>query len=279
MLSLDDRRSMVDENIGELSIRRQCALLGLPRASWYYAPVPVDGETLALMNAIDRQYTKTPFYGIRKMTVAMNERGFRVNHKKIARLMREMGIHAIYAGPKLSIPAKNHKIYPYLLTGVSITTPNHVWSTDITYIPMQRGFMYCVAVIDWFSRFVLSWGLSNTQDTGFCLHVLDQALLLETPEIFNMDQGAQFTSEKFTGRLLDANIRISMDGRGRALDNVFIERLWRSLKYEDVYLHNYPEPSALHNGLEKYFDFYNHQRYHESLGYRTPAAVYCSTIS
>jgi putative transposase len=270
---------MVDDINGALSIRRQCALLGLPRASWYYTAVPVEDETLALMNAIDRQYTKTPFYGILKMTVAMNEHGFRVNHKKIARLMRKMGIHAIYAGPKLSIPAENHKIYPYLLRGVPITKPNHVWSTDITYIPMQRGFMYCVAVIDWFSRFVLSWGISNTQDTEFCLHVLEQALRLETPEIFNMDQGSQFTSEKFTGRLLDLKIRISMDGRGRALDNVFVERLWRSLKYEDVYLHNYSDPPALHHGMENYFDFYNHQRYHESLGYRTPADVYFPRVS
>lgn len=275
---LAERRGMIDPECRDLSIRRQCALLGLARASWYYQGVPVDDATLALMKAMDRQYTRTPFYGVRKITVAMNECGFHVNHKRIARLMQSMGIHAIYPEPKLSIPGQNHRIYPYLLTDVSISTPNHVWSADLTYIPMQRGFMYCVAVIDWYSRYVLSWGLSNTQDAEFCLSVLEKALQSNRPEIFNTDQGAQFTSERFTQRLVDADIRISMDGRGRALDNVFIERLWRSLKYEDVYLRDYANATALYNGMDKYFHFYNHQRYHESLEYRTPAEVYFSKV-
>jgi putative transposase len=239
----------------------------------------MDDETLALMNAIDRQYTKTPFYGIRKMTVAMNGSGFRVNHKRIARVMQLMGIHAIYSEPKLSIPGQNHTIYPYLLTNVLITSVNQVWSTDITYIPMMRGFMYCVAVIDWYSRYVLSWGISNTQDAEFCVNVLDKALQVHRPEIFNTDQGSQFTSHKFTDRLNDAKIRISMDGRGRVLDNIFIERLWRSMKYEDVYLHNYSDPTALLNGLENYFHFYNHQRYHQALQYSTPAEIYFSGLA
>ena len=273
-MSLDERRACIDGSNAQLSISRQCDLMGLSRSSRYYKAVAVDTETLALMNAIDRTYTELPFYGILKMTVAMNEQGFKVNHKKIARLMRLMGIHAIYAEPKLSIPGYNHDIYPYLLTNVSITSANHVWSTDITYVPMLKGFMYCVAVIDWYSRYVLAWNISNTQDADFCLSVLNEALRSETPRIFNTDQGSQFTSTTFIQRLQDANISISMDGRGRALDNVFIERLWRSLKYEDLYLHNYSDATALRYGMTKYFEFYNHRRYHQALNYQTPAAVY-----
>lgn len=226
------------------------------------------------MKAIDREYTAHPFFGIRKITLAMREEGFAVNHKKVARLMRQMGIQAIYAGPKTSNPAPNHKIYPYLLRGVEITQPDQVWSSDMTYIPMQSGFMYLVAVIDWFSRFVLSWGASNTQDADFCASVLKRALRKGKPEIFNTDQGSQFTSEVFTKPLLDEKIAISMDGRGRALDNVFIERLWRSVKYEDVYLRNYETVPELISGLNVYFQFYNHERYHQSLGGVTPASVY-----
>jgi len=273
-LSLDERRACIDGSNAQLSISRQCDLMGLSRSSRYYKAVAVDTETLALMNAIDRTYTELPFYGILKMTIAMNEQGFKVNHKKIARLMRLMGIHAIYAEPKLSIPGYNHDIYPYLLTNVSITSANHVWSTDITYVPMLKGFVYCVAVIDWYSRYVLAWNISNTQDADFCLSVLNEALRSETPRIFNTDQGSQFTSTTFIQRLQDANISISMDGRGRALDNVFIERLWRSLKYEDLYLHNYSDATALRDGMTKYFEFYNHRRYHQALNYQTPAAVY-----
>ena len=273
-MSLDERRACIDGSNAQLSISRQCDLMGLSRSSRYYKAVAVDTETLALMNAIDRTYTELPFYGILKMTIAMNEQGFKVNHKKIARLMRLMGIHAIYAEPKLSNPGYNHDIYPYLLTNVSITSANHVWSTDITYVPMLKGFMYCVAVIDWYSRYVLAWNISNTQDADFCLSVLNEALRSETPRIFNTDQGSQFTSTTFIQRLQDANISISMDGRGRALDNVFIERLWRSLKYEDLYLHNYSDATALRDGMTKYFEFYNHRRYHQALNYQTPAAVY-----
>jgi putative transposase len=260
--------------LDQLSITHQCELLGLARSSLYYSPVLVDPKTLALMTAIDREYTAHPFFGIRKITLAMNEQGFGVNHKKIARLMHQMGIQAIYAAPKTSIPAQNHKIYPYLLKGVNITQPDQVWSTDLTYIPMESGFMYLVAVIDWFSRFVLAWGVSNTQDADFCVSVLKNALRKGMPGIFNTDQGSQFTSDIFTQPLLAAEIAISMDGRGRALDNVFIERLWRSVKYEDVYLHNYGTVSELMSGLSKYFHFYNHERYHQSLENMTPAAIY-----
>ena len=226
------------------------------------------------MKAIDREYTAHPFYGARKILVAMRELGFQVNHKRISRLMRQMGIQAIYADPRTSIHGQNHKIYPYLLNGVNITQPNQVWSTDLTYIPMESGFMYLVAVIDWFSRFVLSWGVSNTQDADFCTSVLKRALRRGKPGIFNTDQGSQFTSDIFTEPLLAEKIAISMDGRGRALDNVFIERLWRSVKYEDIYLHNYVTVVELISGLTKYFRFYNFDRYHQSLDNVTPAGLY-----
>jgi putative transposase len=235
----------------------------------YYVPVPVDPGTLALMAAIDREYMAHPFFGIRKMTVAMNELDFLVNHKRIARLMHLMGIQAVYPGPKTSKPAQNHKINPYLLRGLRINEPDHVWSTDLTYIPIASGFMYLVAVIDWFSRYVLAWGISNTQDAEFCVRVLKQALSQGTPKIFNINQGAQFTSETFLDPLLDAKVAISMDGRGRALDNVFVERLSRSVKYEDVYLHNYETAMALLAGLGTYFEFYNNRRFHiVSFGHR-----------
>ena len=226
------------------------------------------------MKAIDREYTAHPFFGARKILLAMRDLGFQVNHKRISRLMRQMGIQAIYAAPRTSIPGQNHKIYPYLLNGVNITQPNQVWSTDLTYIPMESGFMYLVAVIDWFSRFVLSWGVSNTQDADFCTSVLKRALRRGKPGIFNTDQGSQFTSDIFTEPLLAEKIAISMDGRGRALDNVFIERLWRSVKYEDIYLHNYVTVVELISGLTKYFRFYNFDRYHQSLDNVTPAGLY-----
>jgi putative transposase len=274
MLPLHARRSLVEPTNEQLSIMRQCTLLGLARSSWYYEPVPVDPRTLALMKAIDREYTAHPFFGVRKITQAMREHGLEVNHKKVARLMRQMGIQAIYAAPKTSIPAQNHKIYPYLLKDVEITKADQVWSSDLTYVPMETGFMYLVAVIDWFSRFVLAWGVSNTQDADFAASILQKALRNGKPKIFNTDQGSQFTSEVFTQHLIKANIAISMDGRGRALDNVFIERLWRSVKYEDIYLHNYRTVAELISGLNTYFHFYNYQRYHQSLDNRTPARVY-----
>ncbi len=265
---------MVDRVDAELSIRRQCELLGVNRASLYYQPVGESEENLRLMRLIDEQYTRAPFYGSRRMVVWLGERGYEVNRKRVARLMEKMGIAAVYPKPKLNQPGEGHKIYPYLLEGVEVTRVNQVWSTDITYIRMAGGFVYLVAVMDWFSRFVLSWALSLTLELDFCLAALKRALRRGRPEIFNSDQGSQFTSEKFTGALEAQGIAVSMDGRGRCLDNIFIERLWRSLKYEEVYLRDYrlvPEAQA---GIGRWFQFYNHERPHQGLGYKTPAGVY-----
>lgn len=226
------------------------------------------------MRLIDEQYLQTPFYGWPRMTAHLRRHGYQVNGKRVRRLMQFMGLQAIYPKPKTTTSAKNHRVYPYLLRDLAITQPNQVWSADITYVPIQHGFMYLVAVLDWFSRYVVAWQLSNTLDGSFCLTALQQALCLGTPAIFNTDQGAQFTASDFTGCLEAACIRISMDGRGRALDNVFIERLWRAVKYEDIYLQNYASVSALKTGLEHYFRFYNHDRLHQSLAYRTPAEVH-----
>ena len=265
---------MIEEAHPELSVRRQCELIGLNRSTYYKK---ASGETplnLGLMRLIDQQYMKTPFYGVRRMTIILKKQGHEINHKRIARLMQVMGIQAIFPRKNLSKPGKGHRIYPYLLRGVKIKQPDHVWSTDITYIPMRNGFMYLVAIIDWYSRYVLDWRLSNTLDMDFCLESLNEALATGRPEIFNTDQGAQFTAAAFTNRLLEADVQISMDSVGRALDNIFVERLWRSVKYEDIYLKNYETVSDLAKGLNAYFDFYNHQRPHQSLGYQTPAEVY-----
>ena len=264
----------MEPNHSQLSLRRQCALLGISRASLYYEPVEESEENLALMRLIDRQYTRVPFYGSRRMTAWLQTEGHAVNRKRVVRLMRQMGIEAVYAKPKLSQPGEGHKIYPYLLRGTKIERRDQVWCTDITYIPMLQGFVYLVAVMDWFSRFVLSWALSLTMELDFCLEALQRALRWGHPEIFNSDQGAQFTSEKFLGELEQRNIAISMDGRGRCLDNIFIERLWRSLKYEEVYLKDYQLVSEARAGIASYFQFYNYQRLHQSLAYRTPAAIY-----
>jgi putative transposase len=226
------------------------------------------------MRVIDEQYLKTPFYGYPKMTAHLRREGYEINPKRIYRLMQKMGIQAIYPQPRTTISSPAHKIYPYLLRNLAIVRPNQVWSTDITYVPMQKGFMYLVAVIDWYSRYVLAWQLSNTLDGSFCLDTLHQALQAGTPEIFNTDQGVQFTASAFTACLKEAQIQISMDGRGRALDNIFIERLWRTVKYEDLYIRAYATVPALAVGLERYFTFYNHDRPHQSLDYRTPAEVY-----
>ena len=226
------------------------------------------------MRLIDEQYTQTPFYGWPKMTVYLQQLGYPINHKRVQRLMQVMGLQAIYPKPRTSTPAPEHKIYPYLLRGLEITRPNQVWSADITYVPLSSGFMYLVAIIDWFSRYVLTWQLSNTLDGHFCIQALQQALQRGQPEIFNTDQGAQFTSLAFTGRLEAAHIRISMDGRGRALDNIFVERLWRTVKYEDIYLKDYVTVPALITGLTRYFTFYNEERFHQSLAYRTPVEVH-----
>ena len=226
------------------------------------------------MGLIDEQYTRTPFYGVPRMTAWLRQQGEHVNEKRVRRLMRKMGIAALYQPPHLSQPGPGHRIYPYLLRNVAITRVNQVWSTDITYIRLSPGFVYLVAIMDWFSRYVLSWEVSISLEANFCLSALDWALRIARPEIFNSDQGAQFTSQEFTTRLLAQGIHISMDGRGRALDNIFVERLWRTVKYEDIYLKEYQSVAALVHGLSRFFEFYNGERLHQALGYKTPAEVY-----
>jgi putative transposase len=257
-------------------VKRQCELLGLARSTAYYQPKPESEENLALMRLLDEQYTQTPFYGVRRMTEWLRAEGYGVNPKRVRALLRKMGLCAIYPAPKTTTANLQHRIYPYLLRGVPIREVNQVWSTDITYVRMQRGFCYLVAVIDWFSRYVLSWEVATSLEAGFCLQALDRALARgsDKPQVFNSDQGVQFTSLDFTGRLAAHDIRISMDGRGRALDNIFVERLWRSVKQEDVYIRDYQSAGDTVDGLERYFDFYNHRRLHQSLSYRTPAQVY-----
>lgn len=255
-------------------MRRQCELLGLNRATLYYAPGGESAENLHLMRQIDEQYLRTPFYGWPRMTAHLRRQGYAVNHKRVQRLMQKMGLQALYPKPRTTRTAQENKRYPYLLRGLEIAHPNFVWSADITYVPMRQGFMYLVAVIDWYSRYVLAWQLSNTLDSYFCLEALQQALHAGRPHIFNTDQGVQFTAHEFTSCLARADIRISMDGRGRALDNIFVERLWRSVKYEDIYLKEYATFPELIAGVNAYFRFYNHERLHQSLAYRTPAEVH-----
>ncbi len=257
-----------------LSVRRQCALLGLHRSTWYYEPTPETEANLALMRRIDEQYLRTPFYGSRRMAAWLQRQGEAVNRKRVRRLMRLMGLEAIYPKPRTTIGGAGHKIYPYLLRNVTVARPNQVWSADITYVPLRCGFLYLTAILDWYSRYVLAWRLSNSLDGDFCVEALDEALRRGRPEIFNSDQGVQFTSREFTGRLESAAVAISMDGRGRALDNVFVERLWRSVKYEEVYLKDYASGAECHAGLKAYWEFYCEERLHQALGYRTPAEVY-----
>jgi putative transposase len=257
-----------------LSIVQQCELLGLPRSSYYYEPAPESAENLALMRLIDEQYLATPYYGSRRMTDHLVREGHDVNRKRIQRLMRTMGLEGLFPGRKTTIPAPEHKVYPYLLRGLTVDRPDQVWCSDITYVPLSRGYLYLVAVMDWFSRHVLAWRLSNTLESTFCLEALEAALARGRPEIFNTDQGVQFTSEAFTSRLIDERVAISMDGRGRALDNVFIERLWRSVKYEDIYLKDYANGADVTEGLTQWFDHYTHRRPHQGLGRRTPFEVY-----
>jgi putative transposase len=264
----------VDRNHAEISVRRQCELLGIARSGLYYKPLGESTENLRLMRLLDEQYTRTPFYGSRKMTEWLVEQGHRVNRKRVSRLMQELGIEAVYPKPKLSQAGTGHHIYPYLLRGVEVNRVNQVWSADITYIRMAEGFVYLVAVMDWFSRFVLSWSVSITMEVEFCIEALRRALRWGPPEIFNSDQGPQFTSDQHTGELAQRGIAISMDGRGRCLDNIFVERLWRSLKYEEVYLKDYTSVQEARAGIGRYFRFYNHDRLHQSLDYRTPATVY-----
>jgi putative transposase len=266
---------MIETNHPTLSIRRQCELVGLNRSTFYWQPASESPLNLELMRLIDREYTRAPFYGYRKMTARLNNRpGIQVNRKRIARLMGKMGLQAVYPRPRTSLPNQQHRKYPYLLRGLAIKRPNQVWGADITYVPMPLGFMYLVAIMDWFSRFVVAWQLSNTLEGGFCLEALHLALRDGQPDIFNTDQGSQFTAHDFTATLEAASIRISMDGRGRVFDNIFVERLWRTVKYEDIYIKEYVTVPALVAGLDDYFHLYNFERPHQSLGYQVPADVH-----
>jgi putative transposase len=273
-LSVEQKRQLIEPGHPHVSLRRQCALLGLARSSLYMEPKGESPDNVHLMRLLDAPYTATPFYGSRRMTAWLRSQGYAVNRQRGTRLMRQMGIEALYTKPQLSQAAEGHVIYPYLLRGVKIERVNHVWSTDITYIRLQQGCIYLVAVIDWWSRYVLSWAVSITLDSAFCLEALETALRRGRPEIFNTDQGAQFTSRAFTERLRQGGVQMSMDGRGRALDNVFVERLWRTVKYEEVYLREYNTVREAQQGLGRYFGFYHDERLHQALGYRTPAAVY-----
>jgi putative transposase len=268
------KRALVEEDHTQLSVRQQCDLLGLCRSSFYYQPATESAENLELMRLIDQQYTARPFFGSRKMVIWLHGLGYPVNRKRVQRLMRLMGLEAVYPKPKLSLAGRGPKVYPYLLRDVTIDRPDQVWSTDITYVPLACGFMYLAAVIDWYSRYVIAWRLSNTLDGSFCLELLEEALAQGRPEVFNTDQGTQFTAQAFTARLEAAGVAVSMDGKGRCLDNIFVERLWRTVKYEDIYLRCYEAVPELTQGLERYFPFYNDQRPHQALDYRTPAAVY-----
>jgi putative transposase len=275
-MSAPDRRVLVDRDHPELSIRRQCVLLGVARSGVYRPPPAADDDDdLRLMRRLDELFTAWPFLGSRRMTAMLRADGYAINRKRVRRLMRKMGIAALGPKPRTTRPAPGHKIFPYLLRGLAIERPNQVWCADITYIPIGRGFLYLVAVMDWTSRAVLSWRLSNTMDVSFCLAALEEALArFGQPEIFNTDQGSQFTSSAFTGLLAAAGIRISMDGRGRWMDNVFIERLWRSLKHEDVYLKAYADGREAYAGIAAWFAFYNTRRPHQALGQRTPMVVW-----
>ena len=268
-MSNGELRTWIEPDHRSISVVRQCALLGLARSSRYYRPRGETAENLALMKQIDALYTERPFYGSRKLSLLLG-----VNRKRVQRLMRLMGIEAVGPRRRTTRPHPGHRIYPYLLRNLEVLRPDQVWCSDITYIPLKHGFLYLVAVMDWFSRCVLSWRLSNTLEGTFCREALNEALSRAQPEIFNTDQGSQFTSVTFTGRLESCGVSISMDGRGRALDNVFIERLWRSVKYEEVYLREYADGWEAEERLSSYFQFYCEERIHQGLGYQTPAEVY-----
>lgn len=274
-MSAPDRRALIDRDDSQLSIRRQCSLLGLARSGVYRPLRPANDNDLGLMKRLDELFTAWPFLGSRRMAALLRAEGHAVNRKRVQRLMRKMGIAALGPKPRTTKPAPGHKIFPYLLRGMTIDRPNQVWAADITYIPIGRGFLYLVAVIDWASRAVLSWRLSNTMEASFCVAALEEALArFGRPEIFNTDQGSQFTSLAFTGTLMAAGVRVSMDGRGRWMDNVFIERLWRSLKYEDIYLKGYADGREARAGIAAWIAFYNTQRPHQALGNRAPIAVW-----
>lgn len=274
-LTIGERRFLVEPGIKTISLARQCELLDLPRSTYYFKPAGETEYNELLMRMLDEQYLRTPFFGSRKMTVYLRSNKHLVNHKRVERLMSVMGLRGIHPGPRTSKKCPESRIYPYLLRGLSITRPNHVWCTDITYIRLRTGFVYLIAVMDWATRFVLSQELSNSLDTSFCVRALETALArYGTPEIFNTDQGSQFTSAAFTDVLKERKIKISMDGRGRYLDNIFIERLWRSVKYEEVYLNDYESVYEAAECLKRYFEFYNTERPHQALGYQTPAGLY-----
>lgn len=278
-MSRPARVAMLDRRDGRVSLARQCRLVGISRSSVYYRPKALDGATLELMRLIDGQFLRTPFYGSRKMTAWLREHGYAVGRERVRRLMRLLGLEAIYQKPRTSTPHPEHKIYPYLLRDLAITRPNQVWCADVSYIPMARGFLYLVAIMDWFSRYVLSWRLSVSLHADFCVDALEAALARHgKPLIFNTDQGSQFTSEAFTDVLRDARIDISMDGKGRCMDNIFIERLWRSLKYEEVYLKAYATVAEAKAGIGSWIGFYNDERLHQALGYRTPAEIHAGTV-
>ena len=273
-LTTDEKRALIESTSKHISLSRQCELLGLSRGAYYYQSRPVSDQNLVLMRLIDEEYTRHPFYGSRRLSDWLRDQNQAVSREKVRRLMKLMGLEAIYPKKRLSLKNKEHRTYPYLLRGLRIDHPDHVWASDITYIRLRRGFAYLVAVMDWFSRFVLAWELSLSLDPSFCVNTLKKALSKSKPEIFNSDQGSQYTSRDFVGVLEGEDIRISMDGQGRAFDNIMVERLWRTVKYEDVYLKDYADYQDACYNLEAYFDFYNQERRHSSLGKKTPMQVY-----
>ena len=276
---MEERRRCVEREHPALSIQRQCELLGLCRSSLYYVSREEDPYNEYLMRRIDERYTRAPFYGVRRMTAALRRDGELVNVKRVRRLMRQMGLEAIYPKPRLSVSEQQEKRYPYLLRNVEVVRPNQVWATDITYIRLRQGYCYLTAILDWFSRYVVSWQLSVSLEADFCVRALRVALETAIPEIFNSDQGSQFVSTGFTGLLTEHGIAISMDGRGRVFDNIFVERLWRSVKYEEVYLKDYADTPEARESLGAYFGFYNHERLHQALEYQTPAEIHFGTAN
>jgi putative transposase len=273
-LPIEFRKALINKENSLLSLRKQCQLLEINRSNLYYQPTGETAENLYLMRLLDEQYTKTPFYGVLKMTEFLCSLGYSVNPKRVRRLLRTMGLEAVYQKPNLSQPHPDHTVYPYLLRGVAIERCNQVWSCDITYIRLQHGFVYLLAVIDWYSRYVLDWALSTTLEADFCIETVSGLLERGRCEIFNTDQGSQFTTPRFTEPLLAQGVKVSMDGRGRALDNIFVERLWRTVKYEYIYLHELASVNEARCGLAQFFKFYNNERFHQALDYKTPAQIY-----
>lgn len=278
-MSRTERLALVEREGGELSLKSQAELLSISRSSLYYQPVPPTAEEIKLKHRIDEIYTRYPFYGSRRIRAILNREEWHINRKRVQRCMREMGLEAVFPGPNLSKPAPGHKIYPYLLRNVTASYPNHIWGIDITYIRLQKGWMYLVAILDWYSRYVVSWELDQTLEMPFVLDAVDHALAQARPDIINSDQGSHFTSPQYLDRFLAVGSQISMDGRGRAMDNIFTERLWRSVKYEEVYLNEYVTPRQARQGLTDYFYLYNYERPHQALDYLTPAELYLTRMN